>query len=287
MNLIKGKASDHVNNTVNNDPKSENTNLVKITGALAIVAVFMGYGIQSVNGQTLVTKKQYEKILTEARNSQELIWEDMAAFIYEWGIEKFLQQEIEKQTSKLGNSTDEFNLFDDEAIKNRDRDTILSKEAMEKNLRYIVDSISAQDAVRYYEAFHNYQESGKNIVGKKKGKGTYIQPGWNIGAFPTKLNLNTFENNKNIPYTKKEQEVKKTDFENVYEVELSKRKSEAEKNRKQLAPSAFAQADLVALDKARQNIANKIWKQEVQPIVERIFKEYYNKAEDGKGKKGK
>lgn len=238
----------------------------------------------STNDPHLVTKKQYEKILEQAKLSQEEIGEDMAKFIYGWGIEKRMQEEIKRQNTilKWENTSDEFSLFNKENINKLDNDKkeILSKEEMEKHLRHIVDSIVAEDVARYYEAFDTYQKTGQNIVGKKNGKGTYIHSGWNYAPFPTETNVDGLDKNKNIGYTNKEQEVLKMNFEAIYEVELSKWKAVAEINRQETSPKEYEMADLVALEKARIAISNQIWENQVQPIIDRLFKEYYSQSAD-------
>jgi hypothetical protein len=122
--------------------------------------------------QTMIDKNKYELILDEARKTQETIGEDMAKYIYGGEMQKFIQQEIEKQNSKHGNNLDdEFSLFNNEGVQNMDAKNdkgkdakILFKKDIKEAIYNKIREISTKDFAAFYIAFHNYQKSSKNLV---------------------------------------------------------------------------------------------------------------------------
>ena len=259
-----------------------NKNKIQLT--LALLAVLNIAMPKSTEAQTVVNKKQYEQVLQGARNSQEIIGEDMAKFVRGGWIERWLQVEIEKQNSEHGDKykDQDFSLFKEKSVKDADeKGNILSKKAMENQLRKTVDSLTTNDVATFYLAFQNYEKSGVNIVGNKKWKGKLLA-WWNLAWFPVDENVDYLEKNKSLPYTKEELKKIQQDFEAIYESELSAWKKLALENRKNMDPNIYESANLLALEEAREKIVKKIFEKYVQPIIEKTFNQFYSNKEDKK-----
>ncbi len=256
----------------------------KIQLTLALLAVLTMATPKSAEAQTLVKNKQHEEILQGAKNSQETIGEDMAKFIRGGWIERWLQIEIEKQNSKHGDKYEDkdFSLFKNKSVQTTDeKGKILSKKAMEDQLKKTVDSLVTNDVATFYLAFQNYQKSGVNIVGNKKWKGELLV-WWNLAWFPVDQNVDYLEKNKSLPYTKEDLEKIQQDFEKIYESELSAWKSIALENRKNMDKNTYESANLLALEEAREKIVQRIFEKYIQPIIEKTFNQFYSTKEDKK-----
>ncbi len=277
-----------LNNNLEKNHEWPKSNTAKIAGTAMLIAALTGLGLSDAEAQTLVNKKQYESILENAKLSQEDIGEDMASFFFGGGIEKWIQWEIEKQNNKHDQSTNQnFSVFKEDAIDDKNRDTILSKEMIKNHIRNIIDSMTTKDIAKFYIAFHNYEVGGTNLVGKEKWSGTYIHSGWNYAEFPVDLNVNYLQKNKNIPYTKAEQEKLLKEFEDIFEKELSIAKSKAKNYRKSVKTEEYESADLIAFEEARQKIAQQLYKKYAIPMIDRAFEEYYGTKNDATNSKKK
>jgi len=96
------------------------------------------------------------------------------------------------------------------------------------------------------------------------------------------MNIDYFEKNK-LPYSRSEIEKLKSEFENFYNIALSKWKTDALNNRKNEDPTMYESADLLALEKSRQEFVKNIYNKYIKPIVEKVFKQYYSNAKDAAG----
>lgn len=259
-----------------------------ITGALAIL-VALNSAPKSANAQTLVNNKQYGQIIENAKKSQETIWEDAAQFIF-WGkMERWLQDQIAEQNSKHGEGSkwEKFSLFKNKEVKDVDtKEPILDKVTMERELKNILDSLTTNDVATFYLAFQNYEKSGVNVVGNKKWKWN-LPAGWNLAGFPVDENVDFLVKNSSLPYSKDEQAALKKWFEEIYESELSNWKKTALENRKSTDKSLYESANLLALEQARKNIVTRIRNKYIQPIIEKVFNQFYSTKEDAKGKQSK
>lgn len=97
------------------------------------------------------------------------------------------------------------------------------------------------------------------------------------------MNVNFLIKNKAIPYAKDDQVKLKSAFETIYETELSNRKKVALENRKSMDKSTYESADLLALEQARENIVARLYKAYIQPIIDKMFNQFYSTANDANG----
>lgn len=257
----------------------------KIAGALAIVAALSA--ASPAQAQTIEKKKWYENIEKIVDQAQENLWKDMAKFVFGGGIERDLQVEIEKQNSKNIKKQGDFSLFKNKAVQSDDyKDRISSKKEIEDKLRSKIDSIATNDITEYYLAFQKFQQSGINLLWHKKGKGGEW---WNL--LPFTVNEDMAEDIKEwfeeksikLPYSKKQLNETLKGFAEIYKKWLTSWQKKALDNRKNLKPEEYESANLLALEDARLQIVNELYKKYGQTIVDKIFNEFY--GIDKKGKK--
>ena len=256
------------------------------TGTLAIFLALNFATPQEASSQTLMNNNDYWLMIKNAKLSQENIGEDMSKFIFGGGIERRLQLEIARQNSKHGEKYDgeDFSMFKDESVKGADerKEPILDKVTMERHLKTIVDSMTTNDVAAFYLAFQNYEKSGVKLVGNKKWKGK-LPAGWNLAGFPVDMNIDFLIKNNALPYAKDDQVKLKKALETIYETELSNRKKVALENRKSMDKATYESADLLALEQARENIVARLYKAYIQPIIDKMFNQFYSTGNDAKG----
>ncbi len=253
---------------------------LKAIASMALLAILMTMA-NPTKAQKILTKKEIENVLDKAVKSQDEIWEGMAQLLFGWWLERQIQVEVEKQNSKHpdANSKWKNSLFKNKSVKEEDVNwEILSKTDMEELVLEMIDSTATKDFATFYKAFHNYQKAGENLMWHKNGKWE-MWAGRNLLPFPVMINVDYFENTK-LPYSKDELEDLKSWFEWFYNRALSKRKSEALNNRKNDDPKNYESADLLALEKSRQEFVKNVYEKYVKPIIEKVFKQYYSNAKD-------
>lgn len=273
----------NLNNLWNQSDASKNglkSFSLKAIASMALLAILVTIA-NPTKAQKILTKKEIESVLDKAVESQDEIWEDMAQLLFGWWLEKQIQAEVEKQNSKHpdANSKWKNSLFKNKSVKGDDVNwEILSKKDMEELVLEMIDSTATKDFATFYKAFHGYQKAGENLMWHKNGKWE-MWSGWNLLPFPVMINVDYFENKK-LPYSKDELENLKLWFEWFYNRALSKRKAEALNSRKNDDPKNYESADLLALEKSKQEFVKNIYEKYVKPIIEKVFKQYYSSAKD-------
>lgn len=279
----KSKWHEDLNKGINQSDASKNwlkSFSLKAIASMALLAILMTMA-NPTKAQKILTKKEIETVLDKAVKSQDEIWEGMAQLLFGWWLERQIQVEVEKQNSKHpdANSKWKNSLFKNKSVKEEDVNwEILSKTDMEELVLEMIDSTATKDFATFYKAFHNYQKAGENLMWHKNGKWE-MWAGRNLLPFPVMINVDYFENTK-LPYSKDELEDLKSWFEWFYNRALSKRKSEALNNRKNDDPKNYESADLLALEKSRQEFVKNVYEKYVKPIIEKVFKQYYSNAKD-------
>lgn len=279
----KSKWHEDLSNKTNQSDASKNglkSFSLKAIASMALLAILMTIA-NPTKAQKILTKKEIENVLDKAVKSQDEIWEGMAQLLFGWWLERQIQSEVEKQNSNNpdANSKWKNSLFKNKSVKEEDVNwEILSKKDMEELVWEMIDSTSTKDFATFYKAFHNYQKAGENLMGHKNWKWE-MWAGRNLLPFPVMINVDYFENTK-LPYSKDELEDLKWWFEWFYNRALSKRKSEALNNRKNDDPKNYESADLLALEKSRQEFVKNVYEKYVKPIIEKVFKQYYSNAKD-------
>ncbi|MFZ2151037.1 MAG: hypothetical protein WAZ12_04345 [Candidatus Absconditicoccaceae bacterium] len=273
----------NLNNVGNQSDASKNglkSFSLKAIASMALFAILLTIA-NPTKAQKILTKKEIENVLDKAVKSQDEIGEDMAQLLFGGGLEREIQAEVEKQNSKHpdANSKGKNSLFKNKSVKGDDvNGEILSKTEMEELVLEMIDSTATKDFATFYKSFHNYQKAGENLMGHKNGKGE-MGSGRNLLPFPVMINVDYFENTK-LPYSKDELENLKGGFEGFYNRALSKRKAEALNSRKNDDPKNYESADLLALEKSRQEFVKNVYEKYVKPIIEKVFKQYYSNAKD-------
>lgn len=269
----------------NDNSQESGSSSVKITGTLALIALLTGIGIASADGQTLVNKKEYDKILQIAEKSQEEIGEDMAKFLFGWEMQRWLQLELEKQNKKhpWKYIQEEFNIFKEEYVESEsENDSILSTKQMEDILMRQVDSILTKDVARFYNGFHEYQKNGTNLVWKEKWKWDYMNSWWNYAEYPVNMNIDALKNYKKLPYKKEELDNLRKEYENIFEKEFSKRKAKSEKARISGEKVDYEGASLRAMEEAKLYIKEQIRKMYIVPFIKEYNKQFHSREKDAK-----
>lgn len=260
----------------------------KIMFSMALLAVL--YSISDpVSAQVVLKKKDIENIQNSAEESQSQIWENMAEMLFGWWLEDRIKTKIEKQNSDNPDNTNnwEESLFKDPDVEKMDvaSDSILSKNQMQEIIYAMIDSTATNDFSRFYRAFHDYQKAWENLVWHKNGKWD-MWPGWNLLPFPVQINIDYLKNN-NLPYSKEDLKKLESDFEKYYNDAFTKWQSEALADRQNEKPEDYESADLNALEKQRQWFVKNVYEKYVKPMIDKVFKQYYNNGKDANKKQEK
>lgn len=75
-------------------------------------------------------------------------------------------------------------------------------------------------------------------------------------------------------------EKKKHDFDALYNKYFSVRKEEAKTSREASDKDSYESADLIALETQRLALLEEIISKYIDPMIERMFKEYYSTTKD-------
>lgn len=280
-----------MNNTTNERiEKEQNWNTLKsqaakFIGTASLVAALIAGWINSADAQTLVNKKWLKKAVNDAKKSQDEIGENMAKFVFGGWIEKWLQLEINKQNSKHWKTyeSEKFSIFKDKDVKNVDDTTtkIFNKQEMKDTLHGVIDSMATKDVATYFLAFKAYQNAGTGLIGSRKEKVQEKIGGnwWNNIGFATDEFIDFLDNNKWLPFSKKQQIEIKAFFEWIYEKELSAWKKDALEKRQSMDKATWESAILLTLEVARQNIVKQICTY-VDGIVDKAFIQFFNQSND-------
>lgn len=264
------------------------SNATKAGITLAVAMAIGGVTAQEANSQTLVNNKQNNRIVENAEKSIGVVGEQVAMYVYNGGMQREIQLKMENQNSNHGQKYEdrEFSIFKDENVKNEnvqdeDSEKIKTQEEIKEKILRDIDSLVTKDLSVYYNAFHDFQESGVGLVGHKKWK---EESGFNLTAFPENINIDFLVNNKNIPYNKQDQVLLKATSEKIWEEELIKWKTQAAKNRASMNPAEYESADLLALEATRQKIVDRLWKEVIKPEMDKAIKQYYSTTKLTTGK---
>lgn len=104
--------------------------------------------------------------------------------------------------------------------------------------------------------------------------------GWHLAAFPVSTDVDFLENTKTLPFSKDELKKIKDAFDGLYNKHFSNRKKEAKGNRESSESTTYESADLIALENARIALVDEIMTKYVDPMLDRVFDEYYSTKKD-------
>lgn len=254
-----------------------------------IAALLMTLSYEA-DAQQIVDFKKYKEITEAFKQKQEPIGENMAKFLFGGEMEQYIQEEIQKQTFE-GVDPTKISLFKNVNIKDSRKSTVLSVADIEKELKDKLDSILQVDFTTFYTAFRDFEKSGTNIIGTDQKKDIFealgiksyldLEGGWHIVPAVVDVDIDYFdENAKNLPYDKKGLESVEKKMEWYYNSYLSKWKDAAQSNRSSKDKSQYKAADAIALQKEFEVMKEKMYKDFVKPVVDRLIKEYYSRESD-------
>ena len=160
---------------------------------------------------------------------------------------------------------------------------------MDADMQNSIDSLISKDLADWYVGYQSLQQSGTNLVGAKKGKNTVRNAmvkdnnkGRNLAEFKLDINFGGyFENNKDLPFTKDEQEKTELSLRKIYETAIQKWIKKTEEDRKSMDPTKFESSMLLNLSVAQKEISAAIFKL-AKAAKDKIMDQYHTTTTNAK-----